>query len=221
MAILSARWRATGGAVNHDGDTTRLVAYATSQAHSSIEKGLRIAGIGTDRIRIVAHDEHFAMRPDALADDDRRRPCRRARSVLRLLDPWHHLVDGVRPDRRDRPDLRTRARLAARRRGDVGHRRARTGAPLGERRPGVRRLLLHEPAQVDGRQLRLRPVLDGRPRRPARRAEHPAGVPPLRGRRGGCRHRLPRLADPARPAVPGPQAVVRDPVSTASSRSRR
>jgi aromatic-L-amino-acid decarboxylase len=68
VAILSARFRATRGTVNADGDTTRLVAYATSQSHSSIEKGLRIAGIGTDRIRIVAHDEHFAMRADALAD---------------------------------------------------------------------------------------------------------------------------------------------------------
>ncbi len=68
VAILSARWRATGGGVNHDGDTTRLVAYATSQAHSSIEKGLRIAGVGTDRIRTVAHDDAFAMRPDALAE---------------------------------------------------------------------------------------------------------------------------------------------------------
>jgi aromatic-L-amino-acid decarboxylase len=67
VAILSARWRATGGAVNADGDTTQLVAYCTSQAHSSVEKGLRIAGIGTDRIRIVDHDESFAMRPEALA----------------------------------------------------------------------------------------------------------------------------------------------------------
>jgi len=66
VAILSARWRATGGAVNHDGDTTRLVAYATSHAHSSIEKGLRIAGVGTDRIRIVAHDDSFAMSAHAL-----------------------------------------------------------------------------------------------------------------------------------------------------------
>ena len=66
VAILSARWRATGGAVNHDGDTTRLVAYATSQAHSSIEKGLRIAGVGTDRIRTVPHDADFAMRVDVL-----------------------------------------------------------------------------------------------------------------------------------------------------------
>jgi aromatic-L-amino-acid decarboxylase len=67
-AILAARWRATDGAVNTDGDTTRLVAYATSQAHSSIEKGLRIAGIGTDRARIVPHDAAFAMRPGALAE---------------------------------------------------------------------------------------------------------------------------------------------------------
>ncbi len=68
VSILAARWRATGGAVNVIGDTTDLVAYATSQAHSSIEKGLRIAGVGTSQIRIVDHDEHFAMRPEALAD---------------------------------------------------------------------------------------------------------------------------------------------------------
>jgi len=66
VAILSARHRATGGSVNADGDTTKLVAYTTSQSHSSIEKGLRIAGIGTDRLRHVDHDENYAMRPDAL-----------------------------------------------------------------------------------------------------------------------------------------------------------
>jgi aromatic-L-amino-acid decarboxylase len=68
VAILSARWRATGGRVNADGDTSRLVAYATSQAHSSVEKGLRIAGIGTHRIRTVPHDASFAMVPGALAE---------------------------------------------------------------------------------------------------------------------------------------------------------
>lgn len=67
VAILSARWRATAGRVNADGDTASLVAYTTSQAHSSIEKGLRIAGVGADRIRVVDHDQSFAMRPDALA----------------------------------------------------------------------------------------------------------------------------------------------------------
>ncbi|HUF97575.1 MAG TPA: pyridoxal-dependent decarboxylase [Ilumatobacter sp.] len=67
VAILAARWRATGGAVNADGDTSRLVAYSSAQAHSSIEKGLRIAGIGTAHIRQIAHDSNFAMRPDAFA----------------------------------------------------------------------------------------------------------------------------------------------------------
>ena len=66
VAILAARWKATAGAVNATGDTGRLTAYCTSQAHSSIEKGLRIAGIGTDRIRVVGHDDQFAMRVDAL-----------------------------------------------------------------------------------------------------------------------------------------------------------
>ncbi len=73
-SILAARWRITNGSVNRDGDTSHLVAYATSQAHSSIEKGLRIAGIGTDRLRVVPHDDAFAMRPEALAQliaDDR------------------------------------------------------------------------------------------------------------------------------------------------------
>ncbi len=68
VSILAARWRATGGDVNHHGAPGDLVAYATSQAHSSIEKGLRIAGIGTDRLRTVPHDQWFAMRADALAE---------------------------------------------------------------------------------------------------------------------------------------------------------
>jgi aromatic-L-amino-acid decarboxylase len=67
VAILAARWRATDGAVNTNGDTSRLVAYSSAQAHSSIEKGLRIAGIGTSNIRRVAHDSTFAMDPSAFA----------------------------------------------------------------------------------------------------------------------------------------------------------
>jgi len=63
-SILAARWRATDGAINTTGDTTHLVAYATSQAHSSIEKGLRIAGIGTGQLRTVPHDDAYAMRAD-------------------------------------------------------------------------------------------------------------------------------------------------------------
>lgn len=61
VSILSARWRATKGEVNATGDTSKLVAYATAQTHSSIEKGLRVAGIGRSNLRIVPHDAEFAM----------------------------------------------------------------------------------------------------------------------------------------------------------------
>ncbi len=108
VAILSARFRATSGVVNADGDTSRLVAYATSQAHSSIEKGLRIAGIGTDRLRVVPHDDAFAMRPDALAEMIDRRPGGRADAVLRVrhhgttssmaFDPTAEIADLPRAD---------------------------------------------------------------------------------------------------------------------------
>jgi aromatic-L-amino-acid decarboxylase len=75
-SILAARWKRTGGRVNTDGDTSKLIAYCTSQAHSSIEKGLRIAGIGTANVRVVPHDENFAMNVDALrsmVEEDERR----------------------------------------------------------------------------------------------------------------------------------------------------
>jgi aromatic-L-amino-acid decarboxylase len=65
-AVLAARERATEGRVNRSGADGRLVAYTSGQAHSSVEKALRIAGIGSENLRLVATDEGFAMRPDAL-----------------------------------------------------------------------------------------------------------------------------------------------------------
>jgi aromatic-L-amino-acid decarboxylase len=67
-AILAARERVTEGAGNRAGVDGRLVAYATAQTHSSVEKGVRIAGIGSDNLRLVPHDAAFAMRADALAE---------------------------------------------------------------------------------------------------------------------------------------------------------
>ena len=194
VAVLAARWRATGGAVNHDGDTTRLVGYVTAQSHSSVEKGLRVAGIGTDRVRVVPHDESFAMRADALATMIEAGSRGRTHSVLRVRDARHDVVDGVRPDARDRRGLWRCPDLVARRRGDERDGRAGAGAALGQRRPRARRQLLHQRPQVDGRQRRLQHVLDRRPAVPARRAEHPARVPALGRRRGGRGDRLPRLA---------------------------
>ena len=67
VAVLAARWRATDCAVNDDGDTSRLVAYITTHANSSVEKALRIAGVGSKSIRVVDHDADFAMVPESLA----------------------------------------------------------------------------------------------------------------------------------------------------------
>ncbi len=66
-AILAARERATDGRTNRTGTTGELVAYTTEHAHSSVQKGVRIAGIGDANLRMVEVDDGFAMRPDALA----------------------------------------------------------------------------------------------------------------------------------------------------------
>ncbi len=66
-ALLAARERTTKFACNQRGCDGRLVAYASTQAHSSIEKDVKIAGLGRDRLRLIEVDENFALRPDALA----------------------------------------------------------------------------------------------------------------------------------------------------------
>jgi len=54
-------------AARHRTDAGDLKVYASSQAHSSIEKAVRIAGFGEDGLRLVDVDDDFALRPDALA----------------------------------------------------------------------------------------------------------------------------------------------------------
>jgi aromatic-L-amino-acid/L-tryptophan decarboxylase len=66
-ALLAGRERATCHASNQRGCDGRLVAYTSSQAHSSIEKAVKIAGLGRENLRLIEVDEHFAMRPEALA----------------------------------------------------------------------------------------------------------------------------------------------------------
>ena len=66
-ALLAARERATGWQSNERGLTGHLVAYASSQAHSSIEKAVKIAGLGRDNLRLIEVDTSFGMRPDALS----------------------------------------------------------------------------------------------------------------------------------------------------------
>jgi aromatic-L-amino-acid decarboxylase len=65
-ALLAARERATNFASNKRGCDGKLVAYTSSQAHSSIEKAVQIAGLGLNNLRLIEADKDFAMRPDFL-----------------------------------------------------------------------------------------------------------------------------------------------------------
>jgi aromatic-L-amino-acid decarboxylase len=72
-AVVAARERATAGAVNQRGVDRGLTVYASSQAHSSIEKAVRVAGLGSDALRLVEVDERYAMRAkelERLLEDD-------------------------------------------------------------------------------------------------------------------------------------------------------
>jgi aromatic-L-amino-acid decarboxylase len=65
-ALLAAREQATNSASNRAGCNGKLVAYTSSQAHSSIEKAVKIAGMGSENLRLIEVDENFAMRPEDL-----------------------------------------------------------------------------------------------------------------------------------------------------------
>ena len=74
-ALLAGRERATNFASNKNGCDGKLVAYTSSQAHSSVEKAMMIAGLGRDNLRLISVDDKFAMRPAELARriaDDRK-----------------------------------------------------------------------------------------------------------------------------------------------------
>ncbi len=66
-AVLAARERATGFFSNERGCNGRLVAYTSPQAHSSVEKAVKIAGLGKANLRFIEVDDCFAMRPEVLA----------------------------------------------------------------------------------------------------------------------------------------------------------
>ncbi|HKB11112.1 MAG TPA: pyridoxal-dependent decarboxylase [Vicinamibacterales bacterium] len=84
IALICARERATAFGLTRgglQGEASPLIVYTSAHSHSSVAKAALLAGFGRDNIRIVAHDDVYAMRPDALAaaiDGDCRsgaRPC--------------------------------------------------------------------------------------------------------------------------------------------------
>ncbi len=101
-ALLAARERATGLRSNESGCDGRLVAYASTQAHSSIEKAVKIAGIGRTNLRLIEVDEAFAMRPEPLAEAIARDRAAGLVPCFAARDGRHDVVERDRPAARDR-----------------------------------------------------------------------------------------------------------------------
>jgi aromatic-L-amino-acid decarboxylase len=70
VALICARERTTGYSLGRGGlqaEPAPLVVYTSAHSHSSVDKAALLAGFGRQNIRVVAHDAHSAMRPEALA----------------------------------------------------------------------------------------------------------------------------------------------------------
>lgn len=65
-AMLAAREQITAGECNEEGCRLPLVAYTSNQAHSHVEKDIKVIGVGRKNLRLVDVDDNFAMRPEAL-----------------------------------------------------------------------------------------------------------------------------------------------------------
>jgi aromatic-L-amino-acid decarboxylase len=67
VALLAALHRASkGDTVRHGVEPERATVYVSAETHSSMEKAARIAGLGSDAVRIVEVDGDLAMRPASL-----------------------------------------------------------------------------------------------------------------------------------------------------------
>jgi aromatic-L-amino-acid/L-tryptophan decarboxylase len=67
VALIAALHRASRGGVNREGVWRTHTVYASTQAHSSLEKAVRIAGVGSDNLRLIDVDPATqALRVDHL-----------------------------------------------------------------------------------------------------------------------------------------------------------
>jgi aromatic-L-amino-acid decarboxylase len=68
VALLTAREAATGFESNKAGFREPLLIYVSEEAHSSVDKGAKIAGYGEENIRRIPTDSAFAMIPEKLEE---------------------------------------------------------------------------------------------------------------------------------------------------------
>jgi aromatic-L-amino-acid decarboxylase len=68
VALLTAREKYSRFQINKKGfSKQKFTVYASSQVHSSIDKAVKIAGIGVENLRKIPVDNRFAMIPEELA----------------------------------------------------------------------------------------------------------------------------------------------------------
>jgi len=65
-ALVAAREKVSNCKINENGFDGTLRVYTSSQSHSSIEKAVKIAGIGSHNLRSIAVNNDFSMRPTEL-----------------------------------------------------------------------------------------------------------------------------------------------------------
>jgi len=86
VALLAARERASHGRTNRFGVRQQaeggFAVYVSEHAHSSVEKGARIAGLGSERLRKLPTDDNHAVCPQGLAERVR---ADRARGIQPLI----------------------------------------------------------------------------------------------------------------------------------------
>ena len=68
VALITAREKATNFEANIKGLNKPLIVYASEETHSSIEKGVKIAGFGKENLHYIPSDENFAMIPSKLEE---------------------------------------------------------------------------------------------------------------------------------------------------------
>ena len=109
-AIVCARERHLGAEIR------RGVLYTSDQAHHSVLKSAKLAGVMPDRVRAIASDDRFRLRVDLLRDGHRRRSPGRADAVRRRVERGDDEHRRGRSARRDRRPVRRRRAVAPRRR---------------------------------------------------------------------------------------------------------
>ncbi len=100
VALLTAREKATNFEANREGLKKPLMVYASEETHSSIEKGVKIAGYGRKNLRYIQTDESFALIPSKLEDavkEDRKKGLQPACVVATLGTTSSSAVDPLAP----------------------------------------------------------------------------------------------------------------------------